>query len=183
MIPFENKSILYNLLILLLFSGVLQGLSVGFLFFFKRSGIKKANFLFGMLLIAFALTLLHNILTITELFDVYPRFKFLPIYFTLALPPLFFYHVKMDLYPNYHLRWSDSKHLVLPLGQFAFFLIVFFFTVDYKSNLGRVFYNPFFGGLEQFLYLTSFFAYLYFAYRYIKQKNKNALELKKGTKE
>ncbi len=167
-----EKSIFYYLLMALLAIGVLQGLSIGFLFFFKKSGIKRANYLYGALLIAFAFTLFHNILTITGIFSAYPAIKFLPIYFTLALPPLLFYHVKIDLYPGYHFRWSDAKHFILPAGQLIFFSTVFFMATEYKANLGRYFYNPFFGGLEQFFYLTSFFAYLYFAYRYTKQKKR-----------
>lgn len=165
-----EHSIFYYLLMLLLILGVLQGLAIGFLFFFKKSGIIKANFFYGLLLLAFSLTLAHNILTITGIFVEYPELKFLPIYFTLSLPPLFFFHVKLDLYPNYHLRWSDSKHLILPVGQVLFFLFLFLCTVEYKTTVERSFYNPFFGATEHFLYLTTFFLYLYSAYRYIRYK-------------
>ena len=179
---FEDKSIFYYLLLFLLLLGVLQGLSIGFLFFLKRSGIKRANVFYGLLLLAFALTLIHNILTITGVFETWPAINFLPIYFTLALPPLLFFYIKIDLYPNYHLQWSDSKHFIFPGGQFIFFLIVFNFSVEYKADLGRIFYNPFYGGLEQFIYLSSFFAYLYFSYRYIIQKQKHVGRQKKRIK-
>ena len=39
-----------------------------------------------------------------------------------------------------------------------------------NERLDRNFFNPFFGAIEQALYLTTFFAYLYFSYRYIRRK-------------
>ena len=168
----EEKSLLFYLLIIVLVGGVLQSLGIGFLFFFKRSGVRRANAFYGTLLIAFGLTLLHNILYITDLFQYHPRASMLPTYFTLALPTLLFYYVKLDLYPRYRLQWSDSKHFILPVSQFLFFLVICTNLVNFGSPLPRYFYNPFYGAAEQFLYLSSFFAYMYFAYRYIKQKGK-----------
>ena len=54
--------------------------------------------------------------------------------------------------------------------------------LEFKSQFGRHFYNPFYGAFEQFLYLSTFFAYMYFAYRYIRQKRrhiKDGIEAKK----
>lgn len=178
----EERSIFFYLLILVLLIVVLHGLTSGTLFFFKRSGVKRANIFFGLLLIAIGLTLLHNIFTMTGLYENHPSLYFLPIYFTLALPTLLFYYVKLNLYPAYRLRWTDAKHFVLPLGQFLFFLFLFLMPIEYKSTVGRHFYNPFFGAFEQFLYLTTFFSYMYFAYRYVRKKRlapKDAIEARK----
>ncbi len=167
------ESFLYYLLIAALAAGIIQGLIVGILFFLRRFGVRRANLFFGLLLTAFALTLLHNTLTVTHFFSEYPRWKFLPIYFTLSFPTLLFYHVKLELYPAYRLRASDIKHFILPVGQFLFFFFMFFTAVAFKRGFDRHFFNPFYGALEHLLYLTSFFAYLYFAYRYVKQKRKH----------
>ena len=158
--------------------GVLQCLSVGSLFFFKKSGVKRANYFYGSLLITIGLTLLHNIFVVSSLYESYPYLYFLPIYFTLALPVFLFYYVKLTLYPSYRLQNGDIKHFLLPILQFLFFLILFFTETTFKSKLGRHFYNPFFGAFEQFLYLTNFTAYLYFAYRYILQRRKTVTEKK-----
>ncbi len=167
-----EEGFVFYLLIFVLAVAVLQSLGIGFLFFFKRSGEKRANCFYGLLLITFGLTLLHNILYITDLFQLHPQVSMLPFYFTLAFPTLLFFYVKLDLYPNYRMQWSDSKHFILPIGQFIFFVLLCFNFFNLKSPLTRDFYNPFYGAFEQFLYLASFFAYMYFAYRYVRQKNK-----------
>ncbi|MCB0568373.1 MAG: hypothetical protein KDC66_01345 [Phaeodactylibacter sp.] len=165
-----ERSIFFFLLIFVLSIIVVQCLSIGCLFFLKRSGDARANAAFGLLLLAFGLALLHNILYFLKVYEQYPRLKFLPIYFTLAFPPLLFYHVKLNLYPSYKLRWTDVKHLLLPGFQFLFFVVLFLLPVEVKSTWDRQFYNPFYGALEQLLYLTTFFAYLYFSHRYVRQR-------------
>lgn len=165
-----DRSVFFYLLLFLLILGVGQALSIGGLFFFKQSGDQRSNWFFGVLLITFGLTLVHNIFNFIELYKVWPEGKFLPLYYTLSFPVLLFFHAKLSLYPSYRLRWTDAKHFVLPLGQFLFFLVMFLQPVAVKAALGRVYYNPFYGAFEQGLYLISFFAYLYFAHRYIRQR-------------
>lgn len=167
-----NHSIYFYLLVAVMSAGVLHCLSVGFLFFFKRSGVKRGNYFFGILLIAIGLTLLHNILIISGIYETYPKLKFLPIYLTLSLPVTLFYYVKLTLYPAYRLKVSDIKHFLLPVFQFVFFVGMFLMSVEFKSKIDRHFYNPFYGAFEQFLYLVGFYAYMYFAYRYVLQREK-----------
>ncbi len=164
------ETILYYLFLAAMALSMAQGLLIGFLFFFKRSSDRRANAFYGLLLLAFGSTLAHNLLTLTGTYERFPDLNFLPVYFTLALPPLLFYHVKFSLYPAYRFRLSDMKHFILPLMQFCFFVVMFFTDTAWKSSLGRRFFNPFFGAVEQALYLGTFFAYLYFAYRYVRQK-------------
>lgn len=116
-----DRSIFFYLLIILLGIAVGQCLSIGVLFFLKRSGSRQANAFYGLLLITFALTLLHNILDFSGVYERFPRVKFLPLYYTLAFPTLLFYHVKLSLYPAYELRVTDIKHFILPVLQFLFF--------------------------------------------------------------
>ncbi|GJM34934.1 MAG: hypothetical protein DHS20C18_39350 [Saprospiraceae bacterium] len=173
-------SIFFWILIGIMGIGVLQSLAIGGLFFFKRSGEKRANYFYGILLITIGLTLLHNILYVTGIYEHFPKFNFLPIYFTLAFPILLFYYVKLSLYPNYRFRSSDVKHFIFPIGQWLFFIGIFLTPVSFKGELGRYFYNPFYGAFEQFIYLSSFFAYMYFAYRYIRHRQKQVLDHKKA---
>ncbi|MDX1666451.1 MAG: hypothetical protein R3350_04455 [Saprospiraceae bacterium] len=158
------------LLIIVLGVGVAIGLLAGVLFFTRRFGLKRPNIFFGLLLVSFSLTLLRSIFTVTGFFDYQPRLRFLPIYFTLAFPPLLFYYVKLNLYPSYRLRLTDAKHFLLPVGQFLYFLTLFILPLDMTESIDRHFYNPFYGAFEQFLYLSTFFAYTYFAYRYVLHK-------------
>lgn len=169
-----DRSIFYYLLLIVMFLAILQSLVIGGLFFLKQSGDRRANIFYGLLLITFGLTILHNTLKITEVYEGYPALSFLPLYFTLAFPTLLFYHVKLYLYPAYHFQWSDIKHFILPIGQFLFFMVIFLTAVEYKSELDRHFFNPFYGAMEQLFYLSTFFAYLYFSHRYIRQKRKRS---------
>jgi len=169
-----DRTVFFYLLLFFLGAGVLQALSVGALFFLKRSGDKRSNWFFGLLLILFGLTLLHNILNFISIYEHYPWMHFLPLYFTLSFPVLLFFHAKLSLYPAYQLRWTDAKHFVLPVGQLLFFIILFLQPVSLKAAVGRVYYNPFYGAFEQGLYLVSFFAYLYFSHRYIRQRRREA---------
>jgi hypothetical protein len=161
---------------------VLQALIIGAMFLLMRTGERRANVFYGLLLITFGLTLLHNIFFMTGFYDNFPSLRFLPIYFTLAFPPLLFYYVKLNLYPAYKFYRTDVKHFVLPVCQFIFFVVLFFAPASYKSQIDRSFYNPLYGAFEQALYLGTFFSYMYFAYRYIRQKQKqvrNRIEAKK----
>ncbi|HQU59734.1 MAG: hypothetical protein KDD02_26835 [Phaeodactylibacter sp.] len=165
-----ERSVFFFLLLFVLSIVVGQCLAIGGLFFFKRSGDARANAFFGLLLLTFGLTLLHNILYFLKVYEQFPRLKFLPLYYTLAFPTLLFYHVKLSLYPSYHLRWTDVKHFLLPGLQFLFFVVLFLLPVEVKSQWDRNFYNPFYGAFEQLLYLSTFSAYLYFAHRYVRQR-------------
>jgi hypothetical protein len=86
----DQHSIYYYLLLLVMVGTQLLAFTIGFLFFFKRSGSKRSNAFFGSLLILFSLTLLHYILIYTEIYNSIQEIQFLPIYFTLSLPVFFF---------------------------------------------------------------------------------------------
>ncbi len=162
-----ERSIYFYILLLLLGLGVLQGLLAGIVFLLRRRGGRIANVCYGLLLTTFSLTLLHNIFVLLD-WDAYLSW---PLYFTLSFPALLFYYVKFNLYPRYRFRLTDSKHFVLPIGQFVFFMYVFSNPVIAEGGLQRHFYNPFYGAMEQLLYLSTFFFYLYSARKYIQFKS------------
>jgi hypothetical protein len=166
----DLNTVLFYLLILVLAGVVLHSLVVGPAFLVSRAGERRANICFGLLLITFGLTLLHNIFTFTDFYARYPQLRFLPIYFTLAFPPLLFFYVKLNLYPIYRLRWTDGKYFLLPFFQVLYFIGMFFADESLKDWVDRQFYNPFYGAFEQALYLGTFLAYMYFAYRYVRRK-------------
>lgn len=168
-LPGEH-SIFYYLLLLVVGAIALQALATGMLFFFKRSGEWRANTCFGLLLLAFGLTQTHYILLITGLSERFPILSVLPLYYTLLFPPLLFYHIKLNLYPAYRFRWTDAKHFVLPLAQCVFFFVMLVAAIREPFTLERAFFNPFYGSVETAAYIVTFFAYLLFGYRYIRQK-------------
>ena len=98
-------------------AATLVAVVIGGLHFVKHSGDRRANFLYGTLLLAGGLTQLHFLLDFTGYFRRSPDLQYLPIYYSLWLPVLLFCYVKISLYPKYQFRWSDLKHLSLPIGQ------------------------------------------------------------------
>ena len=82
-----------------------------------------------------------------------------------------FYGVKLRLFSSYRFVGSDLKHFILPIGQWVYFIILFFFFgIAYRQEVGRQFYSPFYGGLEMALYIGTFYFYLFGAYRYTQLK-------------
>ncbi len=148
---------------------LLAAIGIGGLFFLKRSGDSRANALYGALLVLGGLTQLHFLLLFANFHAARPYLQFLPIYFTLWLPVLLFFHVKISLYPTYRMRWGDLKHFILPVAQLLFFLGIWLVPA-YRRPGGRYFYSPFYGGLEQALYLIIWPAYIIFAYQYLRRK-------------
>lgn len=153
-------------------AGVLTlALVAGILFFRKRSGDKRANALYGALLICGGLTQLHFLWDFLGWLDDYPYLRYLPVYFSLWLPTLLFSHVKVSLYPAYRFRWTDLKHYALPICQTLYFLGIWLFpALRYED--GRYFYNPFYGGVEQALFLAGWPLYVLFSYMYLRTRRR-----------
>ncbi|HHM20758.1 MAG TPA: hypothetical protein ENJ20_01935 [Bacteroidetes bacterium] len=138
---------------------------------FRKNDNKRADYFMAFMLLAFALTCVHHVLALRNVFDNDPQWLFVPVYMTLALGTSLFFAVKLRLYPHYRFTGSDLKHFVLPAGQWLYFVILFFgFSVAYRQGLGRRFYSPFYGGLEMALYIATFYLYLFGAYRYTQLK-------------
>ena len=145
---------------------LLNGVSA-LLFLFRKSENKRADVAFAALLLAFAGTCLHHVLALQGIYDRAPDLLFLPVYLTLSLGAALFFAVKLRLFPAYRFVGTDAKHLVLPAGQLLYFAVLFFFfSPEFRQNLGRKFYSPFYGGIEMGLYIATFYAYLFAAYRY-----------------
>ena len=138
---------------------------------FRKKANKRADYFTAAMLIAFALTSLHHIFALTNVYREHPQWLFLPVYLTLSLGMTLFYSVKLRLFPGYQFVGSDLKHFILPAGQWLYFAILFLgFSVTYREGLGRQFYSPFYGGFEMALYIGTFYFYLFGSYRYTQLK-------------
>ncbi|MEO0731702.1 MAG: hypothetical protein AAFZ52_02630 [Bacteroidota bacterium] len=146
-------------------------ISIGGAFFLKRSGEQRANRLYGTLLILGGFTQLHFLLDFLGWLETYPILRYLPIYYSLWLPVLLFSHVKISLYPRYRFRWTDLKHLSLPIGQTVYFILIFLIPA-LRHEGGRSFYNPFYGGVEQALFLAGWPLYVFFSALYLRRKRR-----------
>lgn len=168
----ENLPDLLRMLTLLVMGFTsLSAFGIGVLFFFKRSGLKKANQVYGTLLLSCGGMQLHFLFAFAGLLTDFATLKFLPIYFSLSIPVLFFYYVKLTLYPSYQQRRTDIKHFILPLGQILYMFGIWLIP-DLRTPAGRHFYNPFYGGLEQALFISLFPIYIVFAYQYFRRRRK-----------
>ncbi len=156
---------------LIMLAAIGAALLIGGLFFRKRSGDRRANVIYGMLLIMGGLTQLHFLWDFTGSLEAHPHMRFWPIYFSLWLPVLLFFHVKISFYPQYIFRWSDLKHFGLSIGQTLYFLVVWLFP-EYRHETGRYFYNPFYGGLEQALFLAGWPLYVLFCVLYLRRRRR-----------
>lgn len=172
-----TRLLFFYLPIGLMAASTLAAIGIGGLFFLKRSGDPRANGFYGGLLIAGGLTQAHFLMLFTGIFAWNPALEFLPIYFTLWLPVLLFFHVKISLYPSYQFRIGDLKHFIFPVAQFLFFVSIWLFP-SFRRPEGRYFYSPFYGGLEQALYLIVWPAYIFFSYEYLRRKRQ---QLKRRT--
>lgn len=153
---------------LLLLAVVVLNVAIAVVFLFRKNANKRADIYFAGLLLAFALTSTHHILILRNVYTTSPEWLFLPVYFTLSFGMLLFYSVKLRLFPAYQFVKSDVKHFILPVGQLVYFLSIFLLvSATFRENLGRKFYSPFYGGLEMALYIATFYAYQFGAYRYI----------------
>lgn len=153
----------------LMAAAIAAALTIGGLFFLKQSGERRANRLYGTLLLLAGLTQLHFALDFGGWLASDPWLRYLPIYFSLWLPVLLFSHVKISLYPSYRFRWTDVKHLTLPIGQTLYFLAIWLIP-SWRHEAGRYFYNPFYGGLEQALFLMGWPLYVLFSVLYLRRK-------------
>lgn len=147
-------------------------LVIGILFFFKQSGQRVANLLYGSLLLLCAGVQLHFIFAANEWPFEAPLWPYLPIYFSLSLPVLFFFHIKLTLFPKYRVKVSDTKHAILPIGQFLY-LWAIFLVPEWRIPGGRYFYNPFYGGMEQALFIMLFPMYIIFGYQYFRARKRS----------
>ncbi|MFQ5445807.1 MAG: hypothetical protein ACE5FF_02640 [Saprospiraceae bacterium] len=156
---------------LLLAACILLNVAIGFLFLLRKNENKRADFFFAAWQFAFGLTAFYEILVLQDIYREQPQWLFLPVYYTLSLGVLLFFSIKLRLFPTYKFVATDSKHFILPVGQFLYFLLLFVFAdVAFRQSVGRKFYSPFYGGLEMGLYIATFYGYLFGAYRYIRYK-------------
>jgi hypothetical protein len=151
-------------------AGLLAGFLVGLLYLFRPYGNRKSNQCYAVLLLMFGLSLFHNFLAHYGIYADTPDLLFLPLWYTLLFGPLFFYFIKFILYPAYRFRFSDLKHLLVPLAQASFYWIVFLQDTDRKLAIYQHYYLTWFKPLEGGLFILSFFGYLALAYRYLKYR-------------
>ena len=152
----------------LMAGGILSGGILGLLFLLRKSDNYWQNILFSLLLISFSTTLLDKFLNYSFVAQRHASLATLPLYLSFAFGPLLFFYVKSRLYPHFFkMTRSDFKHFVLPTVQFALLSWVAIQNATVKSEFQTHFFSPFYGNFEKAVFITQFFVYLYFSYRFI----------------
>ena len=177
---FETLGIAEKYSFILLSISFILAVSSGIVLLFRGGKKMRSNQFLGFLLILMGVTLLHHFCILLEIYTTQPKWLFLPIYYTLWFGPLLFFSIKTRLYPAYQLKASDLKHALLPFGQLIYFIILFNSSIAFREELGRTFFSPFYGAMEMGLYIGTFYAYLYSAYRYVRFKNARLRNSKNG---
>ena len=172
------------LTMLILFGGVVAGLGIGCLFLTRRARANRwTNLLFALLLLSFSLTLLDKFFTYSSWASRHSKLASLPIYLSFALGPLLFFYVKSRLYPqHFKMKKADFKHFILPTVQFVLLSWVGVQDANVKSAFQTHFFSPFYGNFEKAVFMTQFFLYLYFSYRFVLHE-KESLSIKAKTGE
>lgn len=172
---------LSTICLLLYVGGIALNVLVALGLTFRKNANKRADYFTAGMLVAFALTCLHHVFILQNIYQEKPQWLFLPIYLTLSLGMTMFYAVKLRLFPTYHFVGTDLKHFILPVGQWLYFTILFLgYGTAYRAGLGRNFYSPFYGGLEMAFYISTFYFYLFGSYRYTQLKISALRKQKEG---
>lgn len=137
--------------------GVTLSLVMGVLLLWQKDRKHLSVTLLGCLLILSGLTLLNDILVTSGMSNRIQSLYFIPIYYTLSIPPLFYLFVKSKF--KYRLAKMDVIHAVLPIIQAAVYFSVGFRSVAYKSKLYAEPAFRLYLDLESFLFTISLLFY------------------------
>lgn len=149
--------------------GVIVAIVMGGLLLSHR---KKKHFsitVLACLLIVSGLTLLNDLLTTSGLTNRIQQLYFIPIYYSLSIPPLFYLFIKSKF--KYRLAASDYLHLVIPAAQALVYFTIGFRSVAFKSELYMEVAFRTYLTVETLLFPLSLFVYTLLAIALLKRNN------------
>lgn len=114
-------------------TGVTVALVMGILLLNQKGNKHISITLLAILLILSGLTLLNNILVTSGISNRIQQLYFIPIYYSLSIPPLFYLFIKSKF--NHRLAALDLLHLVIPAIQALVYFSIGFRSVAFKSIL------------------------------------------------
>ena len=136
-----------------------------FFYFLRKRGNYRSNIFLAVFFIVFGLALTRNGLILAGYIHMDNQLTAI-LWNTIWLGPLFFYYIKLNIYPHYLLRGSDLKHFVLPIAQslsHLFLSIQAMNNPEQQADLLGYLYS-----IEGILFLLTFFPYIILSFRYIK---------------
>jgi len=149
--------------------GVAIALVMGVLLLSQKGKQHISIALLAGLLIVSGLTLLNNILVTSGISNRIQQLYFIPIYYSLSIPPLFYLFIKSKF--KYRLASFDWLHLVIPAIQALVYLSIGFRSVAFKSMLYQEDAFRMYLHVESFLFPISLLGYTLLALALL-QRNK-----------
>jgi hypothetical protein len=156
---------LYQASSMLLYFSSLLIIACAFFYFLRKRGNFRSNIFLALFFIAFGLALVRNGLILNGQIgtdDVLSSVLWNTIWFG----PLFFYYIKINIYPHYILRGSDLKHFVLPIAQTLTHILISIQALSNAEYLNG--YFKYLYSIEGVIFLLTFFPYIILSFRYIK---------------
>lgn len=153
--------------------GVTASVIVGLMLLFQKDKKHISIGILACLLILAGLTLLNDVLVTSGMSNRIRQLYFIPIHFSLSIPPLFYLFIKSKFKSS--LNTSDFVHLIIPAIQAIVYFSIGFRSVEFKSMLYDV--NTFRSFLytEALLFPILLVGYTAFAYTLIKRNTSKRL--------
>ena len=156
---------LYHISGILLYFSCLCISSCAFLYFFRKRGNYRSNFFLALFFIAFGMALIRNGLILSG--QIEPDNQLTSALWNIIwFGPLFFYYIKLIIYPHYLLRGSDLKHFVLPIAQTLTHIVISIQALINPEQENT--YFKYLYSIEGIIFLLTFFPYIILSFRYIK---------------
>lgn len=149
--------------------GVVVAMVMGILLLAQKSKPHISIGLLAGLLILSALTLLNNLLVTSGISNRVQQLYFIPIYYSLSIPPLFYLFIKSKF--NYRLAASDLLHLIVPAIQALVYWSIGFRSVAFKSELYDQEAFRIYLSVESVLFPISLLGYSLWALMLLRRKN------------
>lgn len=152
--------------------GIAVSIFMGILLLSQKDKKHVSVSILACLLILSGLTLLNDVFVTSGISNRMKHLYFIPIYYSLSIPSLFYLFVKSKF--NYRLNKSDSIHLVIPILQAVVYFSIGFRSIEFKSMLyGENAFQTYLQ-IESFLFPISLVGYTVLALSFLREKHHEA---------
>ncbi|MDB4335200.1 helix-turn-helix transcriptional regulator [bacterium] len=164
----------FNLAEFLIVSGSAHGIIFSLILLFKsKKDYLKQNLALVLFIVVFSIVVLNGWYIGSEFYLKHPQFLSLPIYFTLAIGPLFYVYISFLLHKEYVFRGWQLMHIVPAIIQFCYHLFVFILPVQDRILYFQSTYLNIFLPIEEVLGMISLGGYFFVSYRTLRKYQKS----------
>ena len=153
--------------------GVAVSLFVGILLLTQKNKKHLSVSLLAFLLLLSGLTLLNDLLVTSGISNRIPQLYFIPLYYSLSIPPLFFLFIKSKY--KHRLERTAIVHLLLPGIQALVYFSIGFRSVAFKSALYQQEAFRIFLSIETLLFPLLLVVYSLLSLSYLRRHRQESL--------